>query len=273
MIPLNNARYALTIAFVAVLFVSCRPGTEIVRGPLENRSSDELWNSLNDLAAFGSLSAKVHVDFDQNGKSQSFNCKLRMREDSALWVSIAPLLGIEIFRMVITTDSVKLVDRLNKRYFADSLTVLETMTQVPVSFQLLQSLLTGKMVNLYPPSRYRTIRMRDHYQLSMRARGKLRREFKRSMLDVPLLHQMSVSRDGDMLLGTFLKDLSTGNLIRTEYSDFEKIGGRNIATETDIQTAGSGRVTCKLKWSRINVEEPVSLPFSIPEKYEPISGE
>lgn len=273
MINRESGKVCLAFLLASLLFTSCKTVKEIRRGPLENRTSKELWETLDAQSTFGTISAKVHVDFEQNGKKQAFNCKLRIQEDSAVWVSIAPLLGIELFRMVLTTDSVKLVDRLNKRYFTDSLTVLESMTKVPVSFDVLQSLLTGRLVNLYPAEKYRTSRIIDHYQMSMKSRGKMRRDFRRTMQDVPIAHQMQIARNGSSLIGTFLKDLSTGNLVRAKYSEFEVIGEKEFPTEMDIHTAGSGRVRIKLEWSRIKMGEPVNLPFNIPGKYKPFGKE
>lgn len=273
MINWKSGRFCLAFLMAALLFTSCKTVKEIARGPLENRTSEVLWKALDDQSKFGTISAKVHVDFEQNGKKQSFNCKLRIQEDSAVWVSIAPLLGIELFRMVITTDSVKLVDRLNKRYFADSLAVLESMTKVPVSFDVMQSLLTGRLVKLHPADQYRTSRIIDHYQMGMKSRGKLRRDFRKSIQDIPIAHQMQIARNGTSLIGTFLKDLSTGNLVRARYSEFEQVGEKEFPTEMDIQTAGSGRVRIKLEWSRIKMGELVNLPFNIPSKYEPFGNE
>ena len=273
MINRETGRFCLAFLIASFLLTSCKTVKEIARGPLENHTSQDLWNALDDQSEFGTISAKVHVDFEQNGKKQAFNCKLRIQEDSAVWVSIAPLLGIELFRMVITTDSVKLVDRLNKRYFTDSLAVLESMTKVPVSFDVMQSLLTGKLVNLYPAEKYRTSRIIDHYQMSMKSRGKMRREFRKTMQDIPIAHQMQIARNGTSLIGTFLKDLSTGNLVRAKYSEFEPVGEKEFPTEMDIQTAGSGRVRIKLEWSRIKMGEPVNLPFNIPTKYVPFKNE
>lgn len=270
----NGISWVLVFLPVLLVLGSCKTTeNEAVRGPLPNRSAKELWNAQKKQSPFNSVSAKVHVDFEQNGKAQSFSCKLRIQEDSAIWVSIAPLLGIELFRMVITTDSVKLVDRLNKRYFTDSLSVLESMTEVPVSFGVLQSLLTGKLVDLYTPERYRANRTRDHYQLMMKARGKLRRAYRRSIQDIPILHQMSIDRDGQKLIETFLKDLSTGNLVRARYSDHEQVNEELFPKKMEINTAGAGKIRCNLQWSRIKIGEEVNLPFKIPAKYEPFTSE
>ena len=273
MIRKDMRTWSLAFLMASILFTSCKMDESVVRGPLQNRSAQELWNSLDEQSPYGTISAKVHVDFEQNGKNQSFNCKLRIDEDSAIWVSIVPLLGIELFRMVITSDSVKLLDRLHNKYFTSSLTVLETMTKVPVSFDVLQCLLTGTLVNLYPAKRYRTTRIRDHYQMGMKSKGKLRREFRKSMDDVPIVHQMQIARNGHNLIGTFLKDLSTGNLVRAKYSNFELIGEKEFPTLMDINTDGSGKVRVKLKWSRLKIGEPVYLPFKIPEKYVPFANE
>ena len=47
-------------------------------------------------------------------KKNDFNAFIRMRKDSVLWVSVNALLGIEAFRVLITPDSVKVINKLDK---------------------------------------------------------------------------------------------------------------------------------------------------------------
>ena len=42
-----------------------------------------------------------------------------MLRDSAIWLSISPLLGIEAVRVLLTKDSVKALDRLNNIYYSE----------------------------------------------------------------------------------------------------------------------------------------------------------
>ena len=65
---------------------------------------------------FTTFSAKIKVQYeDKNGKQPDFNAFVRLYKDSVLWISIsATFLSIEAFRILITKDSIIIVNKLNK---------------------------------------------------------------------------------------------------------------------------------------------------------------
>ncbi len=64
------------------------------------------------------FSAKLKVHYEgSDGKDYEFNAFIRLQKDKMIWISInATLLGIEAFRAVITPDSVKVLNKLDKIY-------------------------------------------------------------------------------------------------------------------------------------------------------------
>ena len=58
------------------------------------------------------------------------------------------LLGIEAMRVLITKDSVKLLDKLNKTYTARSVSYLQDVTDLPLDLKILQDLIIGNAVFL-----------------------------------------------------------------------------------------------------------------------------
>ncbi len=62
---------------------------------------------------FNSFSGKVNIDYrGGDGKNYDVNATLRMYKDSAIWLSANAVLGIEAIRVLITKDSVKLLNKL-----------------------------------------------------------------------------------------------------------------------------------------------------------------
>jgi hypothetical protein len=59
---------------------------------------------------FNTFTAKVNVDYrGADDKNYDVNANLRMYRDSAIWVSVNAILGIEALRLLITKDSVKIL--------------------------------------------------------------------------------------------------------------------------------------------------------------------
>src|SRR5215217_2817882 len=123
----------LTIAIVMVAVCSCR-STKTIQSAISKKDSTRLvvtdstsrtdsikfiqnvYQALDkNRIDFETFSAKVKVDFEgSDGKKNDFNAFIRLRKDSVLWVSINALLGIEAFRVLITPDSVKVLNKLDK---------------------------------------------------------------------------------------------------------------------------------------------------------------
>src|SRR6188508_1360887 len=73
---------------------------------LEDKTADELLKAIHD-SSFAAewISGKAAVETDMEGKTSSFDISIRVRKDSVIWISISPLLGIEVARVLITRDS------------------------------------------------------------------------------------------------------------------------------------------------------------------------
>lgn len=68
---------------------------------------------------------------------------LRMRRDSAIWVSASAVMGIESVRALVTQDSVVMVNRLNQTYLLEPLAKVEEKLHTSLTLQEAQSKLLG----------------------------------------------------------------------------------------------------------------------------------
>ena len=90
------------------------------------------------------MTAKIsgEVTLTSHPSPFTFNGTLRMRRDSAVWVSVSALMGMESIRTLVTQDSVIMVNRMNQTYLAEPLANIMETFQVP-SLQALQAKLSG----------------------------------------------------------------------------------------------------------------------------------
>ena len=113
--------YWLPIFVIGVFLFSCKVQEKEnvkVKIKIKHRSSKFLIKKLKENEFnFKTISSKAAVSvIDNANKKTSFKVHLRIRKDSIIWMSISKL-GIEAARVIITTDSLKLIDRLKKEYF------------------------------------------------------------------------------------------------------------------------------------------------------------
>lgn len=107
--------------------------------------------------AFEWLTANLDIDAESNGASfNNLKGQMRMRNDSLIWLSVTATVGVEVARMKISTDSVWVINRLDKSYLAEPLDTLSIQLGRPVSIGLAQAFLFDNTEGL-PPTENQTV--------------------------------------------------------------------------------------------------------------------
>ncbi len=93
--------------------------------------------------------AKMHFESDK--EKQNFSINFRMLKDSIIWASInAPIIG-EIARAIVTPDSIKAIERVNKKSYLYSYKDIQKLINIEVDFKTLQELIVGNAIALEGP--------------------------------------------------------------------------------------------------------------------------
>ena len=76
------------------------------------------------------------------GSSFSSSIQVRMVRDQAIYISLRPVLGIEVGKLLITADSLYAVDKVHKRYVAEKVSLLTA--GIPVTVSDVQDIFLGR---------------------------------------------------------------------------------------------------------------------------------
>ncbi len=76
------------------------------------------------------------------GSSFSSSIQVRMVRDEAIFISLRPVLGIEVGKLIITADSLYAVDKVHKRYLAEKVSILTS--GIPVTVSDVQDIFLGR---------------------------------------------------------------------------------------------------------------------------------
>jgi hypothetical protein len=205
--------------------------------------------------AFTTFNAKLGVDYKgTDGKGRDVNANIKMYRDSAIWISVNAILGIEAIRLLVTKDSVKLLNKLEKTYAARGISFLQEATSLPLDLYTLQSLIIGNPVYLDSNIiRYST----GTGTVSVVSLGTL---FKNLLtlneVDKALVHSKLTDTDP---FRNRTADLS--------YAKYESDKGPLFSTERHIVVSERGRLEIKLDFKNYSFNEAVSFPFSVPKNY------
>lgn len=151
-IRLHHIVSLVLLVVITSLLLSCSNEKRLAKGkPLKSRSSSAILSRYYDTEfTYEWVGMKLAAEVEGPDGKQSFKANLRMRKDSVIWVSVSPLLGVEVLRMIITPDSVKYVSKVpnNKHYFIGTIDELTALTKTEISFDMIEDMLLGNAVDL-----------------------------------------------------------------------------------------------------------------------------
>lgn len=207
---------------------------------------------------FKTFSAKIKVDyFNSKGKQPDFVANVRMKKDSLIWLSLGNELGIEGFRVLITPDSIKVLDKLANTYQVRPLSHIQELSQIPFAFSDLQNLLVGNPVFFN----------RD----SITSYTRNDRGF--TLLSVDALFKNLISINNNFLVEKSKLDDNDPARNRTcdlIYTEYENKAGIPFSSYREIFISQQNKLDVQLKFKDYKFNEELSFPFSIPKKFKRI---
>ena len=262
-----------SIVLFSLFLISCHPQKKVIKAPIKEEGADYLFSKLkqNELK-FEWFSAKFSANYQNKGESNSFDGQLRICHDSVIWLSFSPMLGIEVFRILITTDSVKFINRINNTYFTGDYNYLNKFLNTNIDFDILQSFLTGNDLSFYEEGKFKASLDGDQYKLSTAERGKLKKFVRGSEEQIMILIQnIWIDPETFKINKADVKEIRRPNIkLEASYSGFEKINEQLFPRNVEFDLSAENRIQLSVEFNRININTPQSFPFKIPTNFRQV---
>jgi hypothetical protein len=278
---------------------ACRKPKEVVREtPVKNRTAGYLLKRYaENKFDFDWLGMKVDASFGTEDNSDSFKATIRMRKDSAIWVSIVPALGIEMIRVMITPDSLKYLSKIpeNKFYYTGGFDEIGRLIGIDFDFEMLQDLLVGNAIGLEKDEqRFRSEIDDNDYLLISKYRRKVRRvvgvddrklegdtilvnpddpRFRRTAKRTDDEDGLIISRywlepAGFRLVKSVFNDLLRQRTMEISYEDFQPDGEQYYPAKCRLLMSSTQvRQEMRYEITKLSSGKPYEFPFEIPEDY------
>jgi hypothetical protein len=291
-----DLRLPLLISSCLLILAGCKNKEELVK-ELPPRSAEKLLDALFDgtpSIEYYSAKGNVTVDFDNEDK-RTVNTHIRSVQDSALWVSVTPALGIEVARLLLTSDSLKVLERISDRYFLGTLKEGEKQFGTALDLQLLEQAMKGMAIGLDKEDKYRSDRENGQYVLTSKEPKRFIR-LAEDLTPSDTLNESDEERearkhertlrqaqnknsfitkywiDPNTMLPTrvLLADLALGMQADITYRAREVVGETLLPSELEVLLSDQSHdVRVEMDLSRVKITGPLKLSFRVPDKYEP----
>ena len=220
------------------------------------------------------ISAHFSFEMDVDSSHTSFSGTVRIRKDSIIWMTISPLLGIEVARVLLNKDTAMFIDKVHDKYFKGNYDFIDSLLDDDVDYELVQSVMVGSNIDFYSD----TAKLKGYFDgkqflLSTVTRREIRRI---------LFHNRTIHTKNDVQFIWFDPKDYHINRIRVEdfvnhrtfdafYSDFQQVDSV-MMFPTHIQYVIQAEKTIKidLEYKKIYFKTQEETPFNILPKYERI---
>ena len=222
-------------------------------------SRKELKNLAIKEVDFNYLTTRSKISYTDGDRSLSATANIRIKKDSILWFSITPGLGIEAARGMVTQDSVYLMNKFDKTYYAYSFAELSKKLNVALSYDVLQSALLGDLI--------RPITMDDRIERQEEQVIIVQNE---PQIDIANY----INNKTLKLTKVVLMDKGATNSLTLDYEDFKPLESSVLpysstisARYFDNQELKTTTVAFKHNKAEFS-KSALSFPFDIPDKYD-----
>jgi hypothetical protein len=280
----------IVILFIPFLFACKSKEVVETQEPLKERTQAFLTRHIDkNKFEFEWLGMKLDAEFTSGEEQQGFKATVRMRKDSAVSVSVSPALGIEVLRMLVDKDSLKMVSEIpgDKYVFLGSVNQLSELAKIDLDVSTMQDLLIGNPIGL---SREEG-RMKsgiekldvEYYTLISRMSRRVRRatEVQDSSSTAEGRRIPKRLEDNDWISSKFwiesnfykiakceLTDVRTRRMVQINYSEFDEEDPSHYPRKCNIQIDDvKGKTSLDFKIIRINTQNHYDFSFDYDKDY------
>ncbi len=214
-------------------------------------------------------SASVVFAREKNTVKSNF----RIRRDSASWINLSK--GIQIMTAVASNDSIKVLKKIgDKEYYIDDFKTVNRFLNTTVDYSLLEDFFAGNAIGFdYDSSKYKSAIDEGLYVLSSDKIKKMDKLLKKGAnKNRELLYSCWINPTNFKCQRVRVDLLKDTTALIVEYADWKAIeqGGEfpyhsSIVLETPRDT-----IELLLKYSKVTINQPQSMPFKLTDSYAPM---
>ncbi|MBR1543395.1 MAG: DUF4292 domain-containing protein [Muribaculaceae bacterium] len=199
-------------------------------------------------------------------KSFSSSMQIKMVRDRAILISLRPLLGIEVGKLIITGDSVIVIDKVHKQYIAENVSLITN--GIPATVSTVQDLFLGRAFLLGGGDLRQNmdkLKFTENGSVAVIEPKEQPKEFSYSFT--------YGSNDKILSVNVAPNGAGAGSLYKAEYSNVQLTLAGNVAGAVSVSTELNGtRFNLDLEYNSIRWNEPLDIDANIPGGYKKISG-
>ncbi|MDM1294744.1 DUF4292 domain-containing protein [Sphingobacterium sp. N143] len=259
------------IGMLVFLLSSCSSKKKLLKGAdlkseneliIKDNSRASKKNTLRNLFLtnlnYSTFSGKAKMRLDLGKDNYDVSSNIRIEKDKKIWISISATLGIEVARVLITPDSVQILNKLQSEYMIKPFDYLYRFASPDLTFSNLQDLLLANLsVNLLSDIDGVNFQQEPN---SIQLEGKLN--------ELDFLYKLN---NNNRPYQFRLAQLSKSQLLEANYGNYAMASGQEFPMLLKmIISDGRQQIKTEINFNKVTFNEPVDMPFSVSSRYKVI---
>ncbi len=250
----------LWVIFLSVIMVSCKTTSKAGKSSKKNQTSVVLTTTQQQNVSFEAIAiqGRAVASIPSDGTRMSLGYRINMISDSLIWMRFSKF-GFEGARVLVTPDSIFMVDRLNKTAYVGDYAPARTYLGMDATIDMLQAIFIGN---------FRSIPVLS--ELSLQRGQSSLNTFMGRMADAEFTYTIDANLHK-------LKEVETKNISKNlhsiiQYDDFETLNKFIIPKNGKIDVVKPDEMNITFKHNNIDINPSnLTTGFSIPDNYERVS--
>jgi len=282
---MNRTRRSLSVrllpgfCLLVLVFSGCHPRKKITGATTESfrpgdcRNTQSLLDSMKTHQfRFETLSSKLDCEAKGDSMKGNFEVTLRMKHDSAIWMNVTALGGIiKVARILITPDSVFMVNYHDENFFRGDFSYINRMLQSDFDFDMVQSILIGNSVTFYEENeKLHSYSENGKCVLSTIRKRKLKRVVNRNreLTKTDSAQTIWVDPLTQKIARILFNDFNTKRSFDASYSEYDKASnGMIVANKVKFLIKAQKNLMLQMIYKKINLNKQLEFPLTIPDGY------
>lgn len=279
------------LALLAIGLLSCRTPRELPVEQIKPMSTGKLLKKVEKNAFdYDDLSIRrINCRFSSEETKANFNIRLKASKDEKILVSISKM-NIPVGRVLLTPDSVKYVNYIERNYFLDDYSFLSRFLNIDLDFETIQSILSNNAFSYRKDPKDKDFRtfsssvksgmyvlesVKEQKIFDLRERGneeRADRRMRRFGEEDLILQKMYFSPGNFALRRLIVDDKTSGRKMVMFFDDFEKVKKNDYPSYIEMTvTSPKEFINLEIRMNGFSTEKIDDISLRIPEKYEQIN--
>lgn len=249
----KNISISFYFALLLVLAIGCKSKKMATTTVVKNTSTSPLAKIIAAQLTFNSFSTKAKTNLKIDGNEFDLSLNIRIKDKETIWVSATAYGLVEVGRVLITPDSIKILDKIRSQITLKPFSFIHKYTSSKIDYAALQAILVGNPMPFV-----------------LLPQTKVTNDSSGIILNGLVDNLTYQTRYNPLLnvISALLSNINASQKLEIKYDQFTTVSGLVLPLQVTLNsTVNNKSLFINMLYSVPQINTVLEFPFNIPQRY------